>query len=892
MTVTVERVAAPSRLDLAGAARMPAAEVLSTLGTSDSGLTAEDAHRRLESYGPNALHFHRVSWPATLARQFRNPLLLLLLVSAAVAGVTGDATDAVIIAAIVAISVFLSFFNEYRAETAAAALHDQIRHEAVVLRDGAQREVDTTEVVPGDIVQLSVGNLVPADMRLLDADELECDEAVLTGESEPAVKTAAAAPQASGDDLPSCAFMGTVVHEGAGRGVVVATGAATAFGGIAAGLSEPEAASAFMKGLTSFSGFLVRVAGVLTAAIFIFNVVFHKPILEALLFSLSIAVGITPTLLPAIVTVSLATGSRALARRKVLVKRLVAIEDLGNIQLLFTDKTGTLTRGAVAFDRSLAPDGSESDAPLRFGLVCNEASLSGQGAVGGNTLDQALWRAPGAQQLVQQGDGPGAFKRLQRLPFDHERQRASVLVDGPHGRTVVTKGAPEAVLARCVDVPASAQSTLEALFSAGSRVVAVATRSDPGDTPLTSDGERDLHLAGFLTFNDPPKPDAGASIAKLRQLHVDVKIITGDNGTVAATVCRAIGLEPGRVLSGAGIEAMDDAALSTAIDATTVFARVTPEQKSRLINVARRRGTDVAFLGDGVNDAVALHHADVGISVESATDVAKDAADVVLLDKDLGVLAEGVMEGRRIFGNTIKYVLMATSSNFGNMFSAAVSSLFLTFLPMLPSQILLNNLLYDVGQLSIPTDRVDPEQLQRPAAWDIKFVRRFMVMFGPISSVFDFLTFFVMLGVLHAGVHLFRTGWFVESLATQTLVIYVIRTRRIPFLRSRPGALMAVLPLSCAVIGAVLPFTPVATVLGFTPLPPVFFAILLGMIITYLVLVEVGKTFFYGAHPRPFLKLPTTPRQRVERHISRRAAHFAKRTDATALLPVRVTPHG
>ena len=863
-------------LDMTAAAHNPVAAVLDALDASSAGLSQAEVQRRLERYGPNALRVHRVTPLATLGRQFRNPLLILLLACAGVSGLTGDPTDAVIIAAIVAVSVFLSFFNEYRAETAVEALHAEIRHEAVVLRDGRQQQVDATALVPGDIVQLAVGNIVPADIRLLDADELACDEAVLTGESMPAAKNAAAAPQASGDDLPPCVFMGTIVHEGAGRGVVVATGARTAFGAIAAGLGERQSDSAFQKGLSSFSGLLVRVAGVLTACIFIFNVLFHKPLLAALLFSLAIAVGITPALLPAIVTVSLATGSRALARRKVLVKRLVAIEDLGNIQVLFTDKTGTLTEGAVAFDRSITADGSDTDDALLLGLVCNEAAMTDDGPVGGNDLDRALWLAPAARRLEQRADGPRTYRRLQRIPFDHERQLASVIADGPHGRLLITKGAPEAVLSRCVNTPTSAAATLDAIFKAGARVVAVATRSNQPDGDLTTADERDLTLAGFLAFSDPPKPDAGESIAKLRRLDIEVKIITGDNGTVAATVCRQIGMEPGSVLSGTDIDAMDVDALSNAIASTNVFARVTPEQKSRIIKVARRRGADVAFLGDGVNDAVALHHADVGISVQSATDVAKDAADIVLLDKDLGVLADGVVEGRRIFGNTIKYVLMATSSNFGNMFSAAAASVFLNFLPMLPSQILLNNLLYDTGQLAIPTDRVDPESMARPAAWDIKFVRRFMIVFGPLSSIFDFLTFYVMLGVLHASVSTFRTGWFVESLATQTLVIYVIRTRRVPFLRSRPSLPMAVLPVTCALTGAILPFTPLAAVLGFTPLPPAFFAILLGMVVTYLGLVEIGKTVFYAGHPLAFVKAPTTSVQRLERRIVRRVAHFTR----------------
>jgi P-type Mg2+ transporter len=881
----VSEVAAPassqrSVLDLAAAARQPVGVVLQQLGSTQAGLTSGEAASRLARVGRNLLAVHRVTALGVLGRQLRNPLLVLLLAAAGVSAATGDPTDGAIIAAIVVLSVGLGFVNEYRSEVAVAALHAGIRHQALVWRDGRQQRLDVRDLVPGDVVALGVGDLVPADLRLLEANQLECDEAVLTGEAMPAVKTAAAAP--AGDspvDLPACAFMGTVVHQGAGRGVVVATGSSTAFGRIAVGLAERQAETAFQAGLRGFSTLLVRVAAVLTSAIFVINVAFHRPLLEALLFSLAIAIGITPQLLPAIVSVSLSTGSRQLARRRVLVKRLVTIEDLGNIEVLFTDKTGTLTEGAITFDQALDPAGRPARWPLLLGLVCNQATITERGPVGGNALDQALWSAPAAQPLAADATGgPGAYQRLGLAPFDHDRQLASVAVRTPAGATLlVAKGAPEAVLARCAEVPADAHATVARLFADGARVVAVATRDAPGLTTPGPSDEHELHLAGFLTFTDRPKADAGASIAKLNDLGVAVKVITGDNPIVAAKVCRDLGVDVEQVRSGAELERLDDDALAAAIPHTTVFARVSPDQKSRIVKLARRTGVDVAFLGDGVNDAVALHAADVGISVESATDVAKDAADIVLLDKDLGVLADGVMEGRRIFANTLKYVLMATSSNFGNMFSAAGASLFLSFLPMLPSQILLNNLLYDAGQLAIPTDRVDPEVLARPAAWDIGFVRRFMSVFGPVSSIFDFLTFLVLLRVLHAGHTQFRSGWFVESLATQTLVVYVIRTRRVPFLRSRPSLPMLVTPVTCALIGAALPFTPLAGFLGFAALPVGFFLILLGMIAAYLLLVEVAKRRFYAVQAHPRRPRPTHL-ARHQRRIQRRAARFTHHT--------------
>jgi Mg2+-importing ATPase len=482
----------------------------------------------------------------------------------------------------------------------------------------------------------------------------------------------------------------------------------------------------------------------------------------------------------------------------------------------------------------------------------------------------ALWDSPAARALrtVLVGD-----TRLSVLPFDHERRLVSVLVRDQDGtRTLVTKGAPETVLTRCVDVPAAATAALAAEFAAGNRVVAVATRPAGGLTQLTTADERDLRLAGLLVFLDPPKPDAAAALARLAGLGIAVKIVTGDNPAVAAKVCQDLGLPTGAALTGTDLDGLDDTQLAAALTATTVFARVSPEHKARIVRVQRLTGADVAFLGDGVNDALALHAADVGISVDSATDVAKDAADVILLEKDLDVLADGVVEGRRIFANTIKYVLMGTSSNFGNMFSAAGASLFLRFLPMLPSQILLNNLLYDTSQLAIPTDNVDEEQLRRPSHWDIRFIRRFMLYFGPFSSLFDFVTFAVMLWVFHSGPAQFRTGWFVESLATQTLVIFAIRTRRIPFFSSHPSLPLTLATLGVVTVGALLPATPLAHLLGFHPLPGGFFAALAAMVACYLCLIEVGKRLFYGAAAAP---TTVTALPIGHRHLRRRAAYFS-----------------
>ena len=832
-------------------------DVLSKLGTSDAGLSSAEASRRLGIYGPNVLVAHGVSAWAVLARQLHSYLLLLLLVAAVVSAVVGDGTEALIIGAIMAMSVGLSFFNEYRSEKAVAELHSEIKHLAAVDRDGAPAEIVVTQLVPGDVVHLRVGDVIPADLRLLEVHELECDESVLTGESRATEKTAEAQPPGDSPlDLRSCVFMGTLVSGGGGRGVVVRTGSRTAFGAIAVRLGEQQGVTAFQQGLQDFSRLIATVTAVLAGSIFVINAALGRSILQSALFALAIAVGLTPQLLPAIVTVSLSTGARRLAKKRVIVKRLVAIEDLGNVEVLFTDKTGTLTQGKISFTQALDGTGKADDRVHVLGLACSDKT--------GNELDRALWADP---KTVHGETSPTP---LDRLPFDHERQLATVLVDTPQGRLLISKGAPEAVLARCTSVPAQAQAILNGLFASGTRVVAVASRPLAADH-LGKNDERDLSLEGFLCFTDPVKPDVRDSLARLARLGITVKIVTGDNGQVAAHLCGEVGLDPGTVVTGRELEKLDDDALVGLLPTTTIFARVTPEQKSRIILAQRRLGSDVAFLGDGVNDAIALHHADVGISVDSAADVAKDAAAVVLLDKDLGILAEGVVEGRRIFANTIKYVLMGTSSNFGNMFSAAGASLFLNFLPMLPTQILLNNLLYDVSEMTIPTDNVDDELLARPAKWDIRMIRRFMSFFGPISSVYDFLTFAVMLRVFDAGPVLFRSGWFVESLATQTLVIFVIRTRRVPFYKSRPSRPLLATTLACAAFGVALPYIPpLAHLFGFTPLPLTFLVILGAMIVTYLALAQIGvAAFFRPQGGRPLARAIGTAERRIMRRASR-----------------------
>ncbi|WP_320537765.1 magnesium-translocating P-type ATPase [Pseudarthrobacter sp. IC2-21] len=871
------------QLPITDAASLSATEVLERLGSGPEGLSDEEAAARLAALGPNAVRTHRANGWAVLGRQFASPILILLLITAGLSLFLGDATNSIVIGVILLVSVGLGFTNEFRAERASEALHSRVTHRAVVLRRGpaggtagTTREVDVTALVPGDVVHLSLGAIIPADLRLLSTKNLLCDESILTGESLPAAKDPA--PVRAGSalaDLSSCVFMGTVIQSGGCTGVVVATGGRAEFGRIALGLGERQPQTEFQLGLKRFSFLLLQVAVVLTSLIFLANLLLQRPLLESLLFSLAIAVGITPQLLPAVVSTSLATGTRQLAKRKVLVKRLVCIEDLGDMDILVTDKTGTLTEGRISFTGALPLTPETSDGGLlTLGLLATEADYTEAKltSAGQNPLDAALWESPGAADF-----DPARFERLDLIDFDHQRRRTTVLVREPGGPAqLVTKGAPEDVLALCGPTPPAVQAMLDEQFDAGSRVVAVATRAAAGLRALTAADERGLTLAGFLIFLDRPKANAMASLDELEALGITVKIATGDNAKVAERVCVEVGVISGGTLTGADVEAMSDAELTDAARTATIFARVSPEQKARIITLLRQSGGAVGFMGDGVNDALALHKADIGISVDSATDVAKDAADVVLLDKDLGVLAEGVREGRRIFANTIKYVLMGTSSNFGNMFSAATASVVLSFLPMLPGQILLNNLLYDSGQLAIPGDRVDNEQLRAPSHWNIAFIRRFMFLFGPISSLFDFATFALMLFVFNAVPGEFRAGWFIESIATQTLIIFAIRTRRVPFLRSRPSVGLLAASLGVVAVGIYLPLSPLAGVLGFDPLPVPFFLALLGMIVVYLVLVEGAKAWFFARDAQQVPAGPILVRRRPENHhIARRAFRFS-----------------
>ena len=838
-------------------ASLPADAVLRELNSSPLGLTSAEAEGTRAEAGRNVIRPHRVGAAAVLLRQFRNAVLLLLLGTAALAGVLGDVTDAVIIGVILIASVGLGFVNEYAAERATARLMDALTQSAVVERDGRDQSIPVADLVPGDIVHLSMGCKVPADLRIIASSELSCDESVLSGESLPSAKsTEPVAPGASVADRTSMAFMGTVVQGGAGTGVVVATGPRTEIGRLAAALDRRAPETAFQAGLRRFSMLLVWVAAALVATVLITGVLLGRPLIQSVLFALAIAVGVTPQLLPAVVNSSLAAGARRLAKRQVLVKRLVCIEDIGNISVLVTDKTGTLTQGTMTFAKGVDAAGRPDP-----GLAMLAATTVEDGGAGTGTTD-ALDSA-----LVAAG-GPGAPAAIAAIPFDHERRISSALVDLEGTRLLVAKGAPESILARCAPSKsaAGAAALADRELAAGGRVIAVATREMPGATTIGPADESGLTLRGFLVFTDPPRPEARESLARLSELGIRLLIATGDHPAVASEVASALGMDPGTPLSGDDIDAMDDARLTTALATATIVARVSPEQKARVVQLLRKGGETVGFLGDGVNDSLALHCADVGISVDTATDVAKDAADVILLEKSLDVIALGVAEGRRIFANTLKYVFMAASGNFGNMISAAAASAFLPFLPMLPGQILLGNLLYDGSQLAISSDRVDPSAVRAPSRWDIASIGRFMAVFGPLSSIFDLLTFALLLGVFHADATQFRTGWFIESLSSQALVVLVIRTRHVPFLRSRPSLPLLGSLVAVVAIAIVLPFTPLGAVLGFQPPSAMLLLALAGVVLAYLVIADAAKGLFFRAEGR---RRPPHPRVRhLRRAIS------------------------
>lgn len=827
-------------------------DIYAALDTDGGGLNSADAARRLASYGNNTLgRRERLGGAAALLRLFLNPLVLVLLVSAVLSYYLGERSGAVIIAVIVTLSVLLQFYHEHRSGQAAAALSHRVAVRATVRRDGAAREVPLTEVVPGDVVQLGAGDIIPGDARLIAAKDLYVNQAALTGESYPVAKRADAAAQAAATvaDMDYAVFMGSSVTSGLATALVVHTGAATQIGHIAHSLTAPPPETEFQRGIREFSLMLVRVIFALVLAIFFINAVLKHNFFESFLFAVAVSVGLTPELLPMILTVNLANGAVAMARHGVIVKWLTAIQNFGSMDILCSDKTGTLTEGEMRLAACTDTAGAASET-VRLYAYLNSTMQGGLK----NPLDLAI-AAAGAPAAASD------YVKVDEVPFDFVRRMLSVVVARPGERLLIAKGAPESILPRCASClcagadavaqpfAAAQRESVQARFAAASaqgyKVIAVAYRRvDAGQASYTAADERDMTLAGMLTFFDPPKAGVREAIAGLKELGVRIKVLTGDNELVAAKVCGDVGIPAEQVVTGAEVALLSDEALAHVAEHTAVFARLTPEQKNRVMYVLRRRGHVVGFLGDGINDAPSLRAADVGISVDNAVDVAKESASLILLEKSLDALQAGVVEGRRTFANTMKYIMMGTSSNFGNMFSMAVASAVVPFLPLQPVQILLNNLLYDVSQLTIPTDRVDDDDICRPRRWDIRFIRRFMLVFGPVSSLFDMLTFGVLLYAAHAGESLFQTGWFMESLATQVLVIHVIRSRR-SILRSRAGRWLALSTSAAVAAGLAVPYTVLGGYFGFVPLPLPLLAAMLALTAAYLVLAELAKRWFY-----------------------------------------------
>lgn len=872
---------------------LPIDELFSHLNTSQSGLTSEEAERRLELYGYNEIAKRKKRTAVVeFASHFKNPLLIILLLAGLVSIFFGEAVNAVIIFSIVMLSVVLDFYQEFKSEKAAEMLRERVTTTATVLRDGVKKEVKLSEIVPGDIIYLSAGDIVPADARVIEAKDFFLNQSSLTGEAFPVEKTAA---QPKGEceavtERSDCIFLGTSVVSGSAKAVVVKTGSLTEYGKIAKRLVVRYPETEYERGLRRFGFLIMQTIFFLVLFVFFVNVLIKGQalqsqqsllltialavsltpeaagllpqllqtifslstaiggqVLESLLFAVALAVGLTPELLPMILSVNLSKSALAMSKRGVIVKRLAAIQNFGSMDILCTDKTGTLTENKVTLVLHVDFEGREDEKVLLYSFL-NSYYQTGLKS----PLDEAILKH---ENIDVDAEG---FQKIDEVPFDFNRRRISVVVDDQRGeRLLITKGAPDEIIKVCsycevadriVDMTEDLQKKVEQkyyeLSSEGFRVLGISYKWIRKEKKVYSDDESEMVFLGYVVFLDPPKKTAKKSLQLLRRAGVELKILTGDNEIVTKKLCKQLGFKIKRIVLGSELVGMPDDALAVIVEEANVFARVTPQQKDRIMNVLKSNGHVVGFLGDGINDAPSLRTADVGISVENAVDIAKEAADIILLHKDLTVLVNGVLEGRKTYGNTMKYILMGTSSNFGNMFSVAGASLFLPFLPMTPIQILLNNLLYDLSESTIPTDNVDPEYTEKPKRWNISFIRGFMLLVGPVSSIFDFLTFFIMLIVFAASESLFQTAWFIESLVTQTLVVFIIRTSK-PFYRSKPSKPLLLSSLAVVISALILPFTPLGELFGFVHPPPLFYMILGGIVIGYLSLVELIKKWVY-----------------------------------------------
>jgi Mg2+-importing ATPase len=838
------------------------------LGVSLHGLTAQEAEKRLHQFGPNELtSTRRMSVLVDICHRLKSPLVVQLLVIALVSAVIGEIASAVIVGVMIALSVGLSFILDRRSGNAVETLGKRVQSRTYVIRDGAEAEIKMSDVVPGDIVLLQAGSIVPADLRLLAAKDFFVSESALTGESMPVEKTSQipAEPPAMVLELLNACFLGTSVISGTARGMVINTGTRTLFGAISERLADRSKETSFDVGIRSFTWLMIRFMLVMVCAVFCIVGITKGNWIEALLFGLSVAVGLTPEMLPMIVTVNLAKGALTMAQKKVIVKRLPSIQNFGAIDILCTDKTGTLTQDKVVLERHVDIVGHTSEEVLNYAFL-NSYFQTGLR----NLIDRAVIEFAGLE-------ADSDCRLVDELPFDFQRRRMSVVVEYEGDHVLICKGAVEEIYSCCshyqideeiyplIDLlRADLFEEVDKLNSEGFRVLGIAYREFSADKSVfTVEDECRLILLGYIAFFDPPKASATDALQILPKAGVTVKVLTGDNGLITQTVCRNVGLQVEQMITGAELAGLDQAHFSQAVQACNVFVKLTPTQKEQIVRELRRCGHVVGFMGDGINDAPALKAADVGISVDSGVDVAKEAADIVLLEKSLLVLEEGIMEGRRVFANIVKYIRMGSSSNFGNMFSVVGASYLLPFLPMLPVQILANNLLYDLSQTGIPTDTVDDEQITHPRKWNIDNIKRFMVYIGPISSLFDYATFALMWFVFRCSEYLapgvspaqqeqwarlFQTGWFVESLLTQTLIVHIIRTRRIPFFQSSASLPMTITTLAVMAVGVWLPYSPVADDLGLVALPPMYWAWIAAFLVGYGVMTHGVKTWFFNRY--------------------------------------------
>lgn len=839
------------------AAAREADEVLEKLQTSKNGLSAEEATRRLQKYGPNVVareahHSHL----RLLGKALINPLVILLIVIAASSFLTGDFRAGIVVLLMVLLGVVLRFVQEARASSAAAKLQAMISVHATALRDGQPQEVPIGHLVPGDVVQLAAGDMIPADVRLLSCKDLFLIQGSLTGEAFPVEKFAAREEAASRSplELTNVCYLGTSVESGAATAVVVTTGLTTLLGGMSIAIDEPQEATSFDRGMSQFTWLMIYFILVMVPLVFVINGLTKGDWKGAFFFALAVAVGLTPEMLPMIVAVCLTIGALAMSRKRVIVKRLNSIQNLGAINILCTDKTGTLTMDRIILEKHCDVALKEDDEVLMLAFLNSHFQTGLK-----NLMDRAILE----HTEVHAHPAFPEYAKIDEIPFDFSRRMMSVVVKAPGNvHRLICKGAPEAIYEHCTNyvldgrtypkdqgIHANLKAEFDQLSTDGFRVLALAYRDLEPKAAYSKEDERDLLLRGYVAFLDPPKDTARSAIAALEADGVSVKVLTGDNELVSRKICREVGIATDQVLLGSQVEGMSDTELAHAAGKATLFARLSPAHKQRVIKTLQGAGHVVGFLGDGINDAPALHAADVGISVDTAVDIAKESADVILLEKDLLVLEQGVREGRKVFANIVKYIRMGASSNFGNMFSVLGASIFLPFVPMAPLQILTNNLLYDFSQVPIPTDDVDPEQIARPRPWSMNAISRFILFIGPCSSVFDYTTFFIMLYLFGcwdpANASLFQTGWFVESLLTQTLIIHVIRTNRIPFLQSWASWPLIVTTAIIMLLGAWLPFSPIGPAFGFTPLPPLYWPLLAGTMLGYILLTQTVKTWLF-----------------------------------------------